>query len=284
MSLSSLPQQLPRVITGVILGGALLACLLLGGVYLRVAVALVSALALFEFFQMYWPGAKKICTKTFGIFLGLLMFCPVAETTALPVILSLAFVWAALCFLVDYGRGNDAARMGTYAPLPLGLLYIPVILGLALPLSTKEQFLVVVAAIASDTAAYYTGCLFGKHKIWPRVSPKKSWEGSIGGFIGSVAATTLIACLPYGGGPLHGGSIILWLVIGAVLNLAAQFGDFFESALKRTRNVKDSSGILPGHGGILDRIDSILFTLAAYSAIMLVLQHIAAAKALFPAA
>ena len=284
MSPSSLPQQLPRVITGVILGGALLACLLLGGAYIRVAVALVSALALFEFFQMYWPGAKKFCTKCFGIFLGVFIFCPVAENISLPVILSFAFIWIALCFLVDYGRGNDGARLETYAPLPLGIIYIPVILGLALPLSVKEQFLVVVAAIASDTAAYYTGCMFGKHKIWPRVSPKKSWEGSIGGFAGSVAATALIACLPYGDGPLLGGNIILWLVIGAVLNIAAQFGDFFESALKRTRNVKDSSGILPGHGGILDRIDSILFTLAAYSAIMLVIKHAAAVKALFPAA
>jgi phosphatidate cytidylyltransferase len=284
MSPSSLSQQLPRVITGLILGGALLACLILGGAYLRIAVALVSALALFEFFQMFWPGLKKVCTKCFGIFLGVFMFCPIAEAISLPVILGFAFIWAALCFLADYGRGNDNARLETYAPLPLGLLYIPVILCLALPLSMKEQFLVVVAAIASDTAAYYTGCLFGKHKSWPRVSPKKSWEGSIGGSAGSIAATTLIAYMPYGDGPLLGGDVILWLIIGAVLNIAAQFGDFFESALKRTRNVKDSSGILPGHGGILDRIDSILFTLAAYSAIMLVLQHAAAVKALFPAA
>ncbi|CAK7053963.1 MAG: hypothetical protein DELT_01131 [Desulfovibrio sp.] len=280
MNISSLPQQLPRVITGVILGAVLLACLFLGGVYLRVAVAVVSGLALYEFFQMFWPGAKKICTKTFGIFLGLFIFCPVAGDLALPVILALAFLWAALSFLVDYGRGNDGARLETYAPLPLGLVYIPVILSLALPLSLKEQFLVVAAAIASDTFAYYTGCLFGKHKIWPRVSPKKSWEGSIGGFAGSVLVTVLIACLPYGDGPLHGGNIVAWICIGAVLNVAAQFGDFFESALKRTRNVKDSSGILPGHGGILDRIDSILFTVAAYSAILLACKHVSALKAL----
>lgn len=284
MSPSSLPQLLPRVITGVIFGGVILACMLLGGVYLRVAVTLVSSLALFEFFQIFWPGTKKLGTKAFGLFLGLLMFCPVAASQALPVILALAFIWAALCFLIDYGRGNDDARLEAYAPLPLGVIYIPVILSLALPLSMKEQFLVIVAAIASDTAAYYTGCIFGKHKIWPRVSPKKSWEGSIGGFVGSVTATVLIACLPYGDGPLLGGGIILWLIIGALLNLAAQFGDFFESALKRTRNVKDSSGILPGHGGILDRIDSILFALAAYSAIMLLAKHAAAVKALFPAA
>lgn len=284
MSAPSLPQILPRVITGVIFGGIILACMLLGGVYLRVAVALVSSLALFEFFQIFWPGAEKLGTKAFGIFLGLLMFCPVAASLALPVILALAFIWAALCFLFSYGRGDDNARLETYAPLLLGIIYIPVILSLALPLSMKEQFLVIVAAIASDTAAYYTGCIFGKHKIWPRVSPKKSWEGSVGGFLGSVAATVLIACPPYGDGPLLGGGIILWLVIGALLNLAAQFGDFFESALKRTRNVKDSSGILPGHGGILDRIDSILFTLAAYSAIMLLAKHAAAIKALFSAA
>lgn len=281
---SSFAGQLSRIITGLLLAAVLVACLIAGGAYLAVALAVVSALALFEFFQMTWPGRTRICSKAFGIFLGMLLFCPVGGGGAVAVILGLVLMWAGLCFLFDHGRGNAGARLERHATLPMGLLYIPVILHLALPLSLKEQFLVVAAAIASDTAAYYIGCAFGRHKIWPAVSPKKSWEGSIGGFIVSVAVTVGIACLPYGGATLYGGSWALWVTIGVVLNVAAQFGDFFESALKRSHNVKDSSGILPGHGGILDRIDSILFTLAAYSVIRLVLEHAAGLANLFPAA
>ena len=277
----SLKQQLPRLVTGLLLAGVLVACLILGGPYLAVALALVSALALYEFLQMFWPGKAKPCSKTFAILMGAAMFCPVGGPGALAVVLVLVFAWAAVVFLVDYGRGNDAARFTDQMPLVLGIVYIPVILHLALALSLKEQFLVVAAAIASDTAAYYTGCAFGKHKIWPRVSPKKSWEGSIAGFFATIIVVTGIACLPYDSSPLLGGNAVLWVCVGALLNVAAQLGDFFESALKRTHGVKDSSAILPGHGGILDRIDSILFALAAYSAIMLALKH---AGTLFAAA
>lgn len=280
MNASSMPlfltRQLPRTITGLLLAAALVTCLILGGYFLAGALALISALALFEFFQMCWPGKTKICSKAFGILAGVLMFCPVGAPASIQILLALSLVWAATVFLFDYGRGNDDARLETHAVLPLGLLYIPVILHMALGLSLKEQFLVAAAAIASDTAAFYVGCALGQNKIWPRVSPKKSWQGSIGGFAVSVAVTMAIACIPYGNGPLYGGNLPLWFGIGALLNLAAQFGDFFESAFKRTRHVKDSSGILPGHGGIMDRIDSILFTLAMYSAVVLVLGRLTA--------
>ena len=268
-------QQLPRLATGVSLAIALVVCLVLGGKYLALALALVSVLALFEFFQMLWPGKTHLPTKAFGLLLALFMFCPVGQPKTTSVILVLAFVWAAIAFLVDFSRGNNAARLATQSPLPLGLLYIPVLLQLALSLSLKEQFLVVAAAVASDTAAYYAGCAFGRHKIWPRISPKKSWEGSIAGFAATILATVAIACIPYGDGPLHGGNIITWIFVGAFINIAAQMGDFFESALKRAHGLKDSSTILPGHGGILDRIDSILFALAAYCAITAIWAHAA---------
>lgn len=263
---SKFAQQLPRIATGLILAAALVACLVLGGYYLAGALALVSALALFEFFQMFWPGKTKLCSKIFGIVAGTAVFCPSSSTALLHLLAIAVLVWSAMSFLMDYGRGNDEARFEKHAIVPLGLLYVPFILHMALGLTLKEQFLVVVAAIASDTAAYYAGSAFGRHKIWPRVSPKKSWQGSIAGFVATIAATIAIACIPYGDGPLLGGNIFLWAGVGALLNIASQFGDFFESALKRACDVKDSSALLPGHGGVLDRIDSILFSLAAYGA------------------
>ena len=101
--------------------------------------------------------------------------------------------------------------------------------------------------------------MWGKKKIWPRISPKKSWAGSLGG-MGACVLTTLVFGLALG----NGAPVWQWLVLGAGLNVAAQMGDFFESALKRSLDVKDSGSILPGHGGLLDRVDSLLLVIPTY--------------------
>ena len=102
----------------------------------------------------------------------------------------------------------------------------------------------------NDTGAYLAGSTLGKHKLFPSVSPKKSWEGFVGGFIASV----LVSGLMLGWEPLA-------LLYGAIISVAGTWGDLFESMIKRQIGVKDSGNIIPGHGGILDRIDSLLFVL-----------------------
>ncbi len=105
-----------------------------------------------------------------------------------------------------------------------------------------------------DSAAYFGGRAMGKHRLFERVSPKKTWEGAVWGFAGAVAAAAgaKALVLPY----LTLGES---LVVGAIIGIFGQFGDLAESALKRDAGVKDSSSIIPGHGGILDRFDSLLF-------------------------
>lgn len=117
-----------------------------------------------------------------------------------------------------------------------------------------------LAAFISDTGAYYIGTYLGRARIWPRVSPKKSWAGSIGGLVLCIAM-----CVGLG---LWWGVRPWWqfAMLGVLLNAASQLGDFFESALKRTLGVKDSGTLLPGHGGLLDRIDSLLFVVPVYAA------------------
>ena len=282
-SLTKLSGHLPRVITGLSLTALLVGALCYGGVFLYLLLAAATLAALWEFFQMFWPGRSALGCKILGLICGYgvlhaSMPAPVAKLLSVPAwslsgnfklaMLFLAFAASALAFLRDYGRGNDSARLEHHAILPLGVLYLPCALALALDLTAVEQFLVIAAAVASDTFAYYVGCMWGKHKIWPRVSPKKSWEGSIGGFVGCTLTTVLIAACFFGFASTNGsanlGSIAAWVAIGAFLNVAAQAGDFFESALKRSCGVKDSSALLPGHGGVLDRIDSLLFALPAY--------------------
>jgi phosphatidate cytidylyltransferase len=124
---------------------------------------------------------------------------------------------------------------------------------------------------AGDIAALYVGRAFGRHKLAPSISPNKSWEGSAASVLGSVAvAGGLLALADYLGS--HFNTFVLsfadetvwyWLVLAAFLNVVAQVGDLAESALKRSAGVKDSGTILPGHGGVLDRIDALLLAAPA---------------------
>jgi phosphatidate cytidylyltransferase len=127
-----------------------------------------------------------------------------------------------------------------------------------LNLQKLEIIFVLLLAVVSDTGAYYTGTYLGDKRIWPQISPNKSWAGAIGGLV-----FTVIICLIFG---LFWGKAnwYSWILVATVLNIAAQLGDFFESALKRLLQVKDSGNLLPGHGGLLDRIDSILLVLPVY--------------------
>lgn len=109
----------------------------------------------------------------------------------------------------------------------------------------------------NDTFAYLFGSQFGKHKLFPRISPKKSWEGAIGGGLTTIAAGLVLA--PY----IDGLTIIDAASISLIVVLFGSFGDLIESMFKRSIEVKDSGKIMPGHGGMLDRLDSILFALPA---------------------
>ena len=115
---------------------------------------------------------------------------------------------------------------------------------------------------AGDVAALYIGRNFGRHKLAPQISPQKSWEGSAASLAGSLLVAA--ALFFFGRGPLqYRGPLPHWLTLATVLNLFAQVGDLVESAIKRGAGVKDSGALLPGHGGILDRIDALLLAAPA---------------------
>ena len=141
-----------------------------------------------------------------------------------------------------------------------GVLYVGIPLRTVVSVRSLPSgaFLVLFLAVvtwASDSAAYYAGTLWGKHPLMPSISPKKSYEGLLGGLIGAIAAALLAQ--------RWFASTLSWtdaVALGILLTLTGLVGDLFESAIKRRAGVKDSGGILPGHGGMLDRIDSLLFT------------------------
>ena len=113
----------------------------------------------------------------------------------------------------------------------------------------------------NDSGAYCVGSLMGRHKLFPRVSPGKTWEGSVGGGLLVLVAAAVIGWLT--GGETHSLSVPVWMGLGLVVVVFGTLGDLVESLFKRTLGVKDSGNILPGHGGMLDRFDSSLMAIPA---------------------
>lgn len=261
-----LTEHQKRLATALALIAALIVSISLGGPLLHLLVLTVALLALWEFFSMYWPGKVCLGRKILGLLLGAMVVGAQAlGPHYLLVALCAAFITVALVFLVNFGKGNTTIRFGHYSPILHGCLYIPLSLQLALHLAPSEQCLVLVASIAADTGGYYAGKHFGKRKVWPRVSPGKTWAGTVGGIALCTLACTVQGFLgAHFGWSLPALTLPVFACLGVWLCLAAQFGDFFESALKRNLSIKDSGTLLPGHGGILDRIDSLLFVLPAY--------------------
>ncbi len=188
-------------------------------------------------------------------------------------------VGSALILRKDLRMGMASAGVSIF-----GLIYIAVSLSLLVYLRANAEILVVFVLFsvwAGDIAAYYVGKNFGRHKLAPLVSPNKSWEGALASVIASIAIAFFVfhfryplaalfspvmgrdSASFYGVVPPVNTSMnpVHIISLGILTNVAAQFGDLFESALKRGAGVKDSGTILPGHGGILDRIDALLFAI-----------------------
>ncbi len=264
-----------RIFTAIVLVFILVFAWLKGGIYLDLFLLLLCSLGTWEFTRMFLKEDSKAMLY-FSI--GLSLFIGVL-TLFTHVSSFIPFTLSALCVaivtLFRWSKQEEGA-MSEGAAVLVAQLYVPYIILLAADLSAYEQLFIVALPACSDTFAYFTGLSIGKHKIWPEVSPKKSVEGSIGGLIAatifSVIYLSNFATVPalHFFTPIEGrftlSYILPFIVLGLILGVLAQLGDFFESALKRHTNIKDSSNILPGHGGILDRLDSIVFVLPAYYA------------------
>ena len=135
----------------------------------------------------------------------------------------------------------------------LGLVYCSVLLGFVIWLPSNVVLVLLATIWTGDAAAYYGGRALGRHKLAPTISPNKTVEGSITGLIGSIAAGVGL------GAWLLGKPVSFLVIASMAAAMAGQIGDLAESALKRSAGVKDSSSLLPGHGGLLDRVDSLLF-------------------------
>jgi phosphatidate cytidylyltransferase len=275
-----------RVLVGVVAIPIILALCLAGGPYFFGFVAIVSAVALREFYGLAAAkGAKPLLAAGIvaGFVINLSFFVQWPMQPPLLVVTMIAAV--VLCSLWELFR-NDGSPLLNLSATFMGLLYVSLLFGTligirqlfvpgAIPLARILEWGAIPAASADtaqihrwggylvisvlvmiwicDSAAFHVGAPLGKHKLFPRVSPQKSWEGAIAGFVLAIAAAVaakyiVLTFLPLGSA----------IVIGAIVGTIGQLGDLVESLLKRDAGVKDSSALIPGHGGALDRFDSIL--------------------------
>ncbi|MDZ7847723.1 MAG: phosphatidate cytidylyltransferase [Owenweeksia sp.] len=230
-------------------------------------VALACILAILAVLEWTRFGSQRIHWLSkllimFAIFISIYTFSGLFEVDFLITEICrglLAFAIGGI--LITQALRDDATVKGLFQSC-FALIYIgvPMIL---LPMMAHYQgenhpwmlASVFILIWCNDTFAYFFGSAIGRHKLFPRISPNKTWEGFVGGIVGTLAAAIIFHhYLPYM--PLLG-----WLGLALVVLVFGTLGDLFESAIKRSYNIKDSGSFMPGHGGILDRIDSLLFAL-----------------------
>lgn len=256
-------MTIKRLLTGVIALPLLILFILKANLFLFAAfIALLSVIGLFEFYAMALPDrkAERIVAAVAG---GALPFTLLASDRYLLLVVSLTLLvlFSGLVFLFRIG---DMKRVAAETSLLLmGYLYVPLLLGYFILLRDRPQgvswiFLLLVVVMCGDTFAFYVGSSIGKRKLYPVVSPNKSVEGALGGLAGSAIGALIARALFF---PEL--TVTACLVSAVLLGVLGQLGDLFESLLKRSFGVKDSGRIVPGHGGILDRLDSMLFAAPA---------------------
>ncbi len=222
-------------------------------------VCVLCALALHEFYAMGLPAARHgeagLAVAVGTLLTALVLFR--APLTMLSGVTTLLMIGLMIVFLF---RHQDIASVGRdVAVVTLGLIYVPLLLmhvGLLreLPSGRLWVFLVLVLVMVSDSAAYFVGRSLGRRKLYERISPKKTVEGALGGLAGGILGLLLYKYLAFPALSLMD-VVLLGLCVGGF----SQVGDLFESMLKRSFGVKDSGTLIPGHGGLLDRLDSLLF-------------------------
>lgn len=267
-----------RSITGIIYVGLICGCVLAGSWWFIVFFALIAIAALEEFYHLSnsATGGENITTLIIDVAGGLILCVGLGcvnmsllspfTTAVLGGTFFTVYLLYLVVRLVMQLYSQESSPLTNIAYSYIGQMYIALPLGLMSMFYTlpNGKYLLLATFIMiwlNDTGAFCVGSLIGKHKLFERISPKKSWEGFFGGVFFAVASSFVFKYLF----PEYFESISLGGLcgLGIVVSAFATWGDLVESLIKRTLGVKDSGKLLPGHGGILDRIDSLLLVIPA---------------------
>ncbi|MGE5544724.1 MAG: phosphatidate cytidylyltransferase [Bacillota bacterium] len=240
-----------RILSALVGIPAILVLAWAGGYYWMILVLLMGVIGLWEFYR----GIKASNHRPLWLagFLVLLWALTMNSSTFSSAWGVAALLLSILLLVILYPRYHIIDVAASW----FGALYVGILMGYIWKLSTlPDHFWVILFALlltwASDSGAYFIGKYFGKHKMAPRLSPNKTWEGFIGGFL----ATILVSLAGFWIMP--GYRLYQYLALGIAVGLVAPVGDLFASGVKRGFNIKDFGRLIPGHGGVLDRLDSFM--------------------------
>ena len=188
---------------------------------------------------------------------------------SISILFMLLLVFAFVSIFYDLMKKGPSVLIDAFTvPIIVTYVVVPIACGLIMLFSIPNGYLWMIAAMAtawvSDVFAYFTGVTLGKHKIVPAISPKKTWEGSVGGVLGSMFIMTIWFSVFMNGADIVEKSIVYRIAFGVIIGMlssaVSQFGDWCASAIKRWAGAKDFGSFLPGHGGLMDRFDGVFFS------------------------
>lgn len=250
-----------RGVTGIAFVGVLIAAMLYGSISFGILFAVVSGLAVNEFCNLVHQYKKTNFSTLLAIMGGMYLFFILYAFTNMelskPITILVPYIGLCVYMFVRELYRKEGSALDNiayfclsqaYAALPFAMLNILATYGgtynFVLPLA------IFIFLWSNDTGAYFVGSAIGKHKMFERISPKKSWEGFVGGAVTAIIAGYVMSLY------FDILSIWQWMLMAATVVAAGTLGDLIESCMKREMKIKDSGNILPGHGGILDRLDS----------------------------
>ncbi|MBR2528417.1 MAG: phosphatidate cytidylyltransferase [Blautia sp.] len=245
-----------RVISGIVLGAVSIVTIGMGGYLLYIPLLIIAIIGMFEFYRaMGVQGETVTLLEGCGYLSAILYF--VAMRLDFERYGMLTMLLCLLAILAVYVISYPGYQIAQVMTVFFGFVYVAVFLSFIyllreLPGGLVFELLLFFSSWGSDTCAYFAGMRFGKHHMTPELSPKKTWEGALGGLAGAAVLggiTALVTRAP----------LLSFILVSLLCSIVSMIGDLAASAVKRNVGIKDYGNLIPGHGGILDRFDSVIF-------------------------
>ena len=250
-----------RILSGIIGLVVLVPLMIIGGVWLQIALMAIIVIAMWELYRAF-GDVKSVHFLALAAAIAYVAFIradialQIVPIVAVPILLIVGYMSFGTLHRKSYNPNGTTIAI-------FGFFYIAVMLSTVFlvreSIGAFEVWLIFISAWGCDTGAYFSGYLFGRNKLAPTLSPKKTVEGSIGGTVIATALAAAYGFVLYSMDLRSFGHILVFALVAFVCSIAGQLGDLVASAIKRSRSIKDFGNIMPGHGGALDRFDSIIF-------------------------